>query len=388
MLENAIFIMYRFAPLLIFIIVLNVAFSQNFFIMEYFPKKVYSDTDFNLTLVFKNLGIEFARDLTLYVFSNYFISWNSKYYITKKVPEAEESGKYFGTIIQYENISVKIPLRSRDLPKGIYPLNLKLVYKNPEGRILMENFTIFIEIIPKPSISMKVDIVPEKIEYDKDFMLKILLINDGKDKVKNCSIKIGSDLEGPVKYYVGDILPGNVTIINLPYKANATGIHTISMGLYCNNYETFKTIPIFIFSRKPPDVKISSLDISPEIPLSGKTFTLTIVLENYGDIEAKSVRVYAKAPEGFKFREEYFIGNIAPGDTYTLIIDMVPNVKEGKYTIPINITYFDENGKVYNKLEKIVINVSEMKRKNIFNLVIIVLLLIVAILIYLRFKKK
>ncbi len=361
--------------------------GHNFFIIDYYPKEVFSDNDYNLTIIFKNLGTEFARDLFLRIYSKAVIAWKDKYFITKKVSAAEVSDMYFGAVLQSENVSITIPIKVLDVPKGMYPVILNLFYKDPYGNLMVENFTIFLNVIPKQSISLIVRTIPSKINYGDDFSLNIFLINDGKNKVEDCSLRIKSKLEGQSKYYVGDILPMNITRIVLPFKANSTGNVMMKLYIYCKGYFNEKIIPIYIFPKKPPIIRISSLDISPEFPLKKKTFTITIVLENYGDMEAKSVRVYVKSPKGFKLRNEYFIGNIAPRDTYTLIIDIKPEVS-GTYKLVFDISYFDKFGRNYSTIEYLDVNISETGSSVNLKYVILVLLLIFGLIVYKKFRKK
>ncbi len=363
--------------------------NYNFFIVDYFPKEVYADEYYNVTITFKNLGIEYARELSLTSFSKYFVTWKNVFFISKKVEGAIASEQYFGAVIQYENVTITLPIKVLDLPKGIYPLFLNLTYKDPGGNIKVESFIIYFEVKPKRSLNiLKVNIRPEKLYYGDDFFLELFLVNDGKEKVEDCNLYIESKLKGQNQYFIGTIYPRNMTRVVLPFKATIAGDSYLKINITCKDQNISRTLPLYVFEKKPPIIRISSLDVSPERIISGEIFTLTIVLENYGEMDAEATKVVIKAPEGFKLREQHFVGNIKPEDTFTLIVDIEPEISEGRYEIELLIEYYDENGKKYSSRESILINVFEKKKFNLNMTLMFVLFVVVLFILIKKFRRK
>ena len=98
--------------------------------------------------------------------------------------------------------------------------------------------------------------------------------------------------------------------------------------------------PIFISSLGKISLDIAGVFTSPDVPVSGENYKLSIQIENSGTQDAKAVSVKLLLPEDFEGRDTYFIGTLESGDSATASFNLRAGAS-GNYNLDVLVKYMD-----------------------------------------------
>ena len=154
--------------------------------------------------------------------------------------------------------------------------------------------------------------------------------------------------------------------------------------------EVEKDVQIFIYEKEPPKLEIAGLDTSPARLTPGKSFTLSIQLENIGKQDAKAVKVELSPPQVITGSRTSYLGTIKQDDTSTAIFDLEvsPLAKPESYRLPLKVYYLDERGRLHQEEKEISLTVSKAEKRVSLKLIAGIVVLVALLLMWWRRRRS
>jgi hypothetical protein len=150
--------------------------------------------------------------------------------------------------------------------------------------------------------------------------------------------------------YIAASDTGKIIFRGLMSSETAPGAYKGTLNLtYSNN--TLSNA-FYLEVHGTPELKLAGSQ-TDKTPYVGDKFTLSVQLEDIGKEKARSAQVTLK-DASISGTTASFIGTIDPDDTGSAIFDITLS-KGGSYTIPLEITYLDDEGNTYTTSENITI---------------------------------
>jgi len=174
-------------------------------------------------------------------------------------------------------------------------------------------------------------ITPVSPKAGESGTITLTLVNKGESTAYNFIASLllqGKGINMSREFCIESLLPFSTYTISLPYNLYAGSYtllcevdihHTVLEENETNNVAELQ----FIVSPQPPSalpdltIKTEDITISPVLPTTAQTITITAIIKNIGDTEAKdiSVRLYDGEPKWKKKLGETTIGSITQGGT-------------------------------------------------------------------------
>lgn len=164
------------------------------------PERIYSDTDFTLSLTLENTGKDDAKEVML----------------TLNYPDAfsGESEAFIGTLKRSEATNAEFKLRAdRKAESRAYPF--KLTAKYLDGEELKEKsfeFSLFVDTLGDINLEIAgLYLSPRKVTPSEDFTLSLQIENSGKQDAKAVAVKLllPEEFEGKNQYFIGTLESGD-----------------------------------------------------------------------------------------------------------------------------------------------------------------------------------
>ena len=163
------------------------------------------------------------------------------------------------------------------------------------------------------------------------------------------------------------------------------------------NYTSITKIGVKLTSlsekNKEPDVDVFFVESQPK-PYPGGMSNITFDVANVAIEKAYGVIVNASIPVGSIERNSFYIGDLNSNDFQTIDIEVKFQNVTGTYPMNITLQYRDEDNNIFQKMRTFYIDVTpysytESKNKiNLWEYVIIFVVIIAIILFFLRKSKK
>lgn len=142
-----------------------------------------------------------------------------------------------------------------------------------------------------------------------------------------------------------------------------TGYDTLTIEINDNNTDSEVEVPFLIKSIES-SLEITDIQTNPDKIAPGISATVTLTLENHASYKLKDVKVLLDltqsdfAPKDGT--EERIIEVMNSRSISTLDFELIslPKSEPGIYKIPVKISYFDEFGQKYDKLNTIALEIS------------------------------
>lgn len=204
-------------------------------------------------------------------------------------------------------------------------------------------------------------IVPENIYPETTGQLELTIFNSGSGMATGTTVYYNHKLDETWNAYVGDIGSNSQAITTIPFKVpekTGTGIITMTVDLYYQDEDgtsvkhSASTIPIVI--SQPQILKVDTLSISKENIRKGDKLTVDLEIANTGGI-MKNVMVSTLENSSFSLDGSsiHIVGDIEKNTSknVSVALSSSSSADEGKYTIPLKITY---NDALQNEISQII----------------------------------
>lgn len=282
------------------------------------------------------------------------------------------------------------------ITEGVYELVFDMNYNNRFGEQKSDSLTIGLKVVGSPSLSVsEVYTTPQRIYPESEFTLNIVLDNTGTGDARatNLILTMPDGFEGEKTKFLGLIERDSSKTAQFILKADndtSFGDHEFEVNLkYVDKekeqYSSSKTIPVFISSLGRINLDIAGVFTSPDTPVSGGEYKLSLQVENSGSQNAKGVNLQLQFPEGFEGRKTYFIGTLESGDSATASFDIKAG-SPGNHEVKVTINYLDSKFKPQTTTKSFTQYVSGGGNSGLVT-GIILLAAIVIVVIYYKYKK-
>jgi len=247
---------------------------------------------------------------------------------------------------------------------------------------------------PKLVIS-KIYTSPERVFPEDEFSLNIILENSGTDDAKNTNliIELPDYFEGEKTKFSGTIERGSSKTVTFNLKAgNETpvGEHSFPLKVKFEDLEGVAhkaeyEVPVYISSLGKISLDIAGVYTSPDVPVSGENYKLSVQIENSGNQNAKAVSIQLVLPPDFEGKDTHFIGSLESGDSATASFNLKAG-SQGNHNIKVVIKYMDSKFEQHEVSRSITHYVSSKSYSGEIAGSLVVLAVIL-ILVY-KFRKK
>lgn len=241
------------------------------------------------------------------------------------------------------------------------------------------------------------DISPTSVGLDEEFTVGIVIENCGDVIPESATFElkdISPDIrvkESLIKEMgkLGYSDSERFLLYHMKTSANATpGTYLIKYVLsYTSQQFSFKEEGNFSITvtGEEAELNLASVKTKPVLPRQGETVELTLRIENVGEGDAKSIKVYSDYP--FKGVKQSFIGSLEPNEDAPAIFTFIAD-KPGEFKFPVTITYSDDFGAKETKTD---VEISVIEKKSDLGTIMLIVFIVIVfglIIFYLLRKNK
>jgi len=234
---------------------------------------------------------------------------------------------------------------------GVYKLNLIIEYKNEFGEQRSEIIPIALKIAGTPEIVISnFQTIPERVYPENEFSILFEVENSGTDDAKNVTVELETSdyFEGEKTKFLGSVERGELKQLSFNLKAKNNTPYGDSLFIlrfsYSDNagnkFSSEYKLPVYVSSPGKISLDIAGIYTSPEIPVEGGNYKLSIQIENSGSEDAKAVSIQLLLPSDFEGKDSYFIGSLESGDSATASFNLKAG-SAGNHNIKAVIRYMD-----------------------------------------------
>jgi hypothetical protein len=355
---------------------------------------------FVLTLNLQNNGYDNVKNITLNVLS------------TNNFKPIGTSSVTIGRLPIGASLSVPITmLANTSIENSTYTIPISLKYYSESGKVYFANTNISINsIVAEPDISVSLlGSMPPTLYSGYNQSIQFVIANSGNGIARNITVTViaGKNmniLSSVRKFFIPALLPGSSINEGIFVSANYTASKnaniiinvTYSSSNYKQNFSKVFNKTIYIM----PSAQFQITGVETQAYPGATNMPVTFTIKNIGNEEAKEIQVsfqsiYPITP----INSNAYIEKLLPGEevNVTFVINVDLNGYPGNYPITIFETWKQPNGSpnqqyagsnnyyipVYNKA-----NSNNLALSNSIINIAIGLIVIVAILVYLRRKKE
>jgi len=172
---------------------------------------------------------------------------------------------------------------------------------------------------------------------------------------------------------INSLNPGQSIVMQWSIKVNQdapTGYDTLMIEIDYNDTDSELEVPFLIKSIES-SLEITDLKTNPNKIIPGASSTLTLTLQNHASYKLKDVKVLLDLTQSDfapKDGTEERIIEVMDGRSISTLdfeLTSLPKSEPGIYKIPVKISYFDEFGQKYEKLNTIALEISAVPRLEI-----------------------
>lgn len=196
------------------------------------------------------------------------------------------------------------------LAPGAYPITVIMEGNDFEGKHYQYQATITVAVTERPApgqpqlLLARAETIPAPIKPGADFVVRLQLQNVGEAQATNVTVDLGSnEVAVPVgqgsRIVVGDIAPEEQVTVTLTLAANAnlrSGRYTLPVRIdYAaargdkGTVQDQVAVEVVAPAGASPRLLIAAYEVTPSLPAPGDEVTLTLRLQNVGDVAARRV---------------------------------------------------------------------------------------------------
>ena len=201
---------------------------------------------------------------------------------------------------------------------------------------------------------LSVSVSPKILTSGKIENVTLNLMNSGSTTLSLISLRTSlpsqqGQVLSPQPVIVGSIPPFGSASVNesLFVYSNASQTFPINLSISLYNGTSLELLApsIAVLSSGIINMTPSSVTVSPSAPSPGEIFSVSFVLTDLGTSGASAVTATVLPPAGFTAfgSNSVFIGNMQPDSQtpVTLTLSSSTSVKQGRYTVPVRISYLN-----------------------------------------------
>jgi hypothetical protein len=194
-------------------------------------------------------------------------------------------------------------------------------------------------------------LMPETVYPGTTGQLELTIENTGTETAKSTTIYYTYGLDQDWSIYLGDIGQSSEAITTIPFEVPekvSSGIFVINVDIYyldedeTSSKHAMASIPLEVSQHKVLEAR--TLSISSETIGRGETLSVVLDLENTGGV-MKNLIITAADNSSFSLAgtTQKRVGDIAANAGKNITVDIVSSssAEEGKYSIPLVLTYQD-----------------------------------------------
>jgi len=355
---------------------------------------------FLLTLNLQNNGYDNAKNITVNIFS------------TNNFKPVGTSSITIGRLPIGASLSIPITmLANTSIENSTYTIPISLKYYSESGNVYFANTSISINsIVAEPDISVSLlGSMPPTLYSGYNQSIQFVIANSGNGIARNITVTVLTGrniniLSSVRKFFIPALLPGSSInegiFVSANYTASTNANLIINVTYYSSNFkQNFSKVfnkTIYIM----PSAQFQVTGVETQAYPGATNVPVTLTIKNVGNEVAKEVQVsfqsiYPITP----IDSNAYIEKLLPGEevNVTFVINVDLNGYPGNYPITIFETWKQPNGSpnqlyagsnnyyipVYNKTSS-----NNLALSNSLISIAIGLIVIVAILVYLRRKKE
>lgn len=363
----------------------------DFFVEDFSPKYVEPGKYYNLTILMRNLGKEYAIYLSSELDPEDIspVDPIGAVRIHLNKASAAQETEFFGILRQNEEISLVYPIKiKQNIHEGVYSVPIVLKWKDHEfaDHITTQKINIDVQKMGRQLNIYKY--LPDYIEIGKEAKVWLKFENSGID-LKNVHVFINTT--SPIgilnsnNFEIKKIKSGEAFNLSLNVIADPKAEPGLYPVLVLVEYETLYgekrnlTEVLWINLKGKADINVADLKLEPFEIKEDEQLTIYVKVENSGTSDANSVSVSLELPfDGLKVAH---LGLIPVKDDDLAIFILKPN-KSGRYKGKIKIDYKDDLG-FNSKIEPISLTVYPKNKNNkpIFPILVLLLIFIIAAIV-------
>gem|GEM_PF-1619350 len=371
--------------------------EADFYVVGVSPQVLIPGEATAVNLSIANLGTDYA----LYVYTVVEVPQQSpvkvvgaaKKYVVKRAEEGEPT-MYFGAILQNQRFTVSYTLSvDEDAEPGTYQLPLRISWVTSRGERVEQQTSFGVVVRGEPGLVLRsVNISPERLYPDTEFMLTLAVENTGTADATNTRVELvlPDDIKGERSSYLGTLKRGEVATATFALRSGGSGERALVIKLSSDGWQDEERVKLYVSEKKPPELEIAGLDTSPAELVPGRSFTLSLQLENIGEQEARAVKVVLEPPGWLRGSSVSYLGTIKEDDTATAIFDLElsQTAPPGEQSIPVKVYYLDETGRQREEGMRIALSITSPREGRHLYLLPAGAVLIVLLLLWRRRRKS
>ncbi|MFH1365103.1 MAG: hypothetical protein ABIH28_00775, partial [archaeon] len=197
------------------------------------------------------------------------------------------------------------------------------------------------------------DISPSSIGIGEEFTIGVQIENCGSKIPEFVTLELLNPPEDitikePLLISISSLYYGNserFIIYHMRTNDDASpGTHVLKTRLSYGERTSFiiknSDISFEVIGEKA-EIGIASIKTLPVLPYAKDTVELTLRIENVGEGDAKSIRVYTNHP--FQGIKQAFLGKLASDEDGPAVFTFIAD-KSGEFDFPVTISYYDDFG--------------------------------------------
>ena len=215
----------------------------------------------------------------------------------------------------------------------------------------VKNLTFEVQSCPTPLL---VNVSPSTLSSGQVNIVKFNFTNTGNTTLNDItahaavggiSNRSAVEFLGGFPIEIASLPPQNTISINEKIYENTSQIFPINVTVvFFNGTQVEQSLESFIIlSTGTINLAPSSITVSPANVTPGGIFSVSFIVTDTGTIGASDAMATALLPNGFKpyGSNSVYIGSISTATETPISFTIIPNtsIKDGKYTISVNITY-------------------------------------------------
>lgn len=257
-------------------------------------------------------------------------------------------------LTQNDSLSISYTLITKNFTVGEHIIIASHNYEddNTENNSLLSN----LEILPPDIIDLSITslTVPDVVTEGESIEIEVSVKNIGNQDI-NEAIEV--TLEDETDEKIIDIKPINNGLISndstkLAFVWNTSGgsigDHTLTASLNFNDENATNDLlsrTVAVTKAPVPDIAISTLDADPETGIQGEEITVSVTVENVGNLEvSRDIQLILTDLEEDKQLTQKTINGLGVGNRIVIVYDWYTNQASiGEHTLEANHNFDDEN---------------------------------------------
>jgi hypothetical protein len=303
--------------------------------------------------------------------------------------EGIRTSYFVDRILPSQTVTTSFRFNVKNIDPGTYTIPVTIKYTETSGPYQTSSSRqIYLSISSTPTLRFE-DIIFEPTPHiGKHFTVTFKINNTAQIPASNILAAISSPTaqitwipDSQIVNFIGANFVEDIVFKGIVSSETKPGAYAGTMTLIYSG--TTVSNDFYMEVHGTPDLKLAGSQ-TDKTTYVGEKFTLSVQLEDIGKEKARSVQVRLNDTT-IEGTLTSFIGTIETDDTGSAIFDITLS-KRGSYSIPLVLTYIDDEGNKYTEDETITLFI--YNRPFDFTWVFLLIVVVVAVLYWRSRKKK